>query len=200
MLRRAPLCIRGSQLFGIGGFELVLILVFGFLIFGPDRLPAIAKTVGQAIAKFRNAQEEVTKVVQNEIYDPSSDEPFKNPLDAIEKVGKQSTNKTVAKQESFSERKARYDREKAAKKAAEEAAAKESSPAAKPAPKSSGAAASKPAPKAAPKPAGSPAAKAAPKPAPKPAAASEPRPNAADLYKKKPSTGASEASKTEKGE
>lgn len=187
-------------MFGIGGFELVLILVFGFLIFGPDRLPAIAKTVGQAIAKFRNAQEEVTKVVQNEIYDPSSDEPFKNPLDAIEKVGKQSTNKTVAKQESFSERKARYDREKAAKKAAEEAAAKEPSPTAKPAPKSSskpsGAATSKPASKAAPKPAGSPAAKAAPKPA----AASEPRPSAADLYKKKPSTGASEAPKTEKGE
>lgn len=131
-------------MFGIGGFELVLILVFGFLIFGPDRLPAIAKTVGQAIAKFRNAQEEVTKVVQNEIYDPSSDEPFKNPLDAIEKVGKQSTNKTVAKQESFSERKARYDREKAAKKAAEEKAAESAPAASKPAPKSSASAEPRP--------------------------------------------------------
>ncbi|MEF2672829.1 twin-arginine translocase TatA/TatE family subunit, partial [Adlercreutzia sp.] len=42
-------------MFGIGGFELFLILLFGFLIFGPDKLPAMAKTLGKAIAKFRNA-------------------------------------------------------------------------------------------------------------------------------------------------
>ena len=29
-------------MFGIGGFELFLILLFGFLIFGPDKLPAMA--------------------------------------------------------------------------------------------------------------------------------------------------------------
>ena len=112
-------------MFGIGGSELFLILLFGFLLFGPDKLPSIAKTAGKAIAKFRNAQEEVTKVVQNEIYDPKSDEPFKNPLDAVEKLGKKSENKTVAKQESFSERKARYDRERAARRAAEQEKAAE---------------------------------------------------------------------------
>lgn len=47
-------------MFGIGGFELFLILLFGFLIFGPDKLPALAKTLGQAIAKFRDAQAEMT--------------------------------------------------------------------------------------------------------------------------------------------
>jgi TatA/E family protein of Tat protein translocase len=47
--------------FGIGGFELFLILLFGFLVFGPDKLPALAKTVGQAIAKFRDAQAEMTE-------------------------------------------------------------------------------------------------------------------------------------------
>ena len=31
-------------MFGIGGFELFLILLFGFLVFGPDKLPALAKT------------------------------------------------------------------------------------------------------------------------------------------------------------
>ncbi|MCI8341073.1 MAG: twin-arginine translocase TatA/TatE family subunit [Eggerthellaceae bacterium] len=48
-------------MFGIGGFELFLILLFGFLVFGPDKLPALAKTVGQAIAKFRDAQAEMTE-------------------------------------------------------------------------------------------------------------------------------------------
>ena len=38
-------------MFGIGGFELFLILLFGFLIFGPDKLPAIAKTLGKADRK-----------------------------------------------------------------------------------------------------------------------------------------------------
>lgn len=38
-------------MFGIGGFELFLILLFGFLIFGPDKLPAMAEDPRQAIAK-----------------------------------------------------------------------------------------------------------------------------------------------------
>ena len=136
-------------MFGIGGFELFLILLFGFLLFGPDKLPAMAKTLGKAIGKFRNAQEEMNKVIKNEVYDPDSDEPFKNPLDVMEKAadaGKKAANgaskavnsatkavashsapskaasqqpRTVAKKESFSERNARYARERAAKQAAD---------------------------------------------------------------------------------
>ena len=135
-------------MFGIGGFELFVILVFGFLIFGPDKLPAMAKTLGKAISKFKNAQSEMTTVIKQEVYDPNSDEPFKNPVDAIEKAteaGKRaagiktysnssSSNSnaqkteasssdgkphTTAKQESFLERKARYEREQAKKAAAQ---------------------------------------------------------------------------------
>ena len=112
-------------MFGIGGFELFLILLFGFLIFGPDKLPAMAKTLGKAIATFRDAQEEMNKVIKTEVYDPNSDEPFKNPLDALAKVGeigkddKKEAPAASGKQESFSERKARYEKERAAKKAEE---------------------------------------------------------------------------------
>lgn len=104
-------------MFGIGGFELFLILIFGFLIFGPDKLPVIAKTVAQAMTKFRSAQEEMTKVIKTEVYDPSSDEPFKNPLEMLSKVGEAASKGD--KKESFSERKAQYDKERAAKKATE---------------------------------------------------------------------------------
>ena len=126
-------------MFGIGGFELFLILLFGFLIFGPDKLPAMAKTLGKAIAKFRSAQDEMNKVIKEEkIFDPDAEDPFKNPLDALERMGnaaesgaknvKKAAASTVnaakdAKQESFSERKARYDRERAARKEAEKAEA-----------------------------------------------------------------------------
>lgn len=185
-------------MFGIGGTELFLILLFGFLLFGPDKLPSIAKTAGKAIAKFRNAQEEVTKVVQNEIYDPKSDEPFKNPLEAVEKLGKKSENKTVAKQESFSERKARYDRERAARRAAEQEKAAEgtsSDTAAgtaktvpKPAPKAASAA--KPASSAAAQPATAPSSSA------KPAAEAKPASSAASST----TTNAPSATSEEKGE
>lgn len=104
-------------MFGIGGFELFLILLFGFLIFGPDKLPAMAKTLGKAIGKFRSAQEEMNRVIKTEVYDPSSDEPFKNPLEALSKSSE--GTKKEEKTESFSERKAKYDKERAAKKAAE---------------------------------------------------------------------------------
>lgn len=185
-------------MFGIGGTELFLILLFGFLLFGPDKLPSIAKTAGKAIAKFRNAQEEVTKVVQNEIYDPKSDEPFKNPLDAVEKLGKKSENKTVAKQESFSERKARYDRERAARRAAEQEKAAEGASsdttagtaktATKPAPKAASAA--KPASSAAAQPATAPSSSA------KPAAEAKPASSAVSST----TTNAPSATSEEKGE
>lgn len=185
-------------MFGIGGTELFLILLFGFLLFGPDKLPSIAKTAGKAIAKFRNAQEEVTKVVQNEIYDPKSDEPFKNPLEAVEKLGKKSENKTVAKQESFSERKARYDRERAARRAAEQekaaegassdTAARTAKTAPKPAPKAASAA--KPASSAAAQPATAPSSSA------KPAAEAKPASSAASST----TTNAPSATSEEKGE
>ncbi|MEG0376583.1 MAG: twin-arginine translocase TatA/TatE family subunit, partial [Raoultibacter sp.] len=95
-------------MFGIGGFELFLILLFGFLIFGPDKLPAMAKTVGKALNKFKSAQEEMNKVIKTEVYDPTSDEPFKNPLEALSKISE--SGKAEEKTESFSERKARYDK------------------------------------------------------------------------------------------
>lgn len=111
------------NVFGIGGFELFLILLFGFLIFGPDKLPQLAKTVGKAVQKFRSAQDEMNKVVKTEIYDPLSENPVKNPLDAIDKENKQK----VEKKESFAARKAKYDKEREDKKKREAAneAAKE---------------------------------------------------------------------------
>ena len=57
-------------MFGISETELALILIFAFLIFGPDKLPGMGRTVGRAIRQFRDAQDSVTKVVQSEIVDP----------------------------------------------------------------------------------------------------------------------------------
>ena len=57
-------------MFGIGGFELFIILLFAFLIFGPDKLPEMAKTLGVALNKFKQAQEEMKAVINDEVLVP----------------------------------------------------------------------------------------------------------------------------------
>ena len=37
--------------------ELAIIVVFGFLLFGPDKLPQMGRTIGRAIRQFRETQE-----------------------------------------------------------------------------------------------------------------------------------------------
>ena len=100
-------------MFGIGGFELFIILLFGFLIFGPDKLPQIAKTVGQALAKFRKAQEEMNAVLKQEVIDPGM-EAVNNQSSAAQ------TSENDQPKESFAQRKARYDKERAERKLREE--------------------------------------------------------------------------------
>ena len=58
------------RLFGIGDTEFVLIVIFAFLLFGPDKLPGMGRTIGRGLRQFREAQDSVTKVVQSEVIDP----------------------------------------------------------------------------------------------------------------------------------
>lgn len=68
-------------MFGLSGFEIAIILLFAFLIFGPDKLPDIARTIGRVVRQFRSAQEQMTNVIKAEVYDPVKDlEPLVNPF------------------------------------------------------------------------------------------------------------------------
>ena len=99
-------------MFGIGGTELVIILVFGFLIFGPDKLPSMGRTIGRALRQFRQAQEQMNKMVQTEIYDPlnaAAKEPEKK-----QGPKKKTTAGSTAKPETFAEKKARLAAEASA--------------------------------------------------------------------------------------
>lgn len=113
-------------MFGIGEGELAIIVVFGFLLFGPDKLPQMGRTIGRAIRQFRETQEKMTAVVQSEIIDPVSEAasaPIKpkkaaaadDDSDADEDAAKASA---PAKKETFAERRARLAAEKAASEGA----------------------------------------------------------------------------------
>ncbi len=68
---------------GIGSTELVLILFFGFLIFGPEKLPEMGRTVGRAIRQFRTASDEASAKFKEEVYDPFQEaiDPYKSELE-----------------------------------------------------------------------------------------------------------------------
>lgn len=57
-------------MFDIGGGELLLILLSVVLLFGPKKLPEIAKTIGKGVQQIKNAQANLTaqmNTVSNEI-------------------------------------------------------------------------------------------------------------------------------------
>lgn len=158
-------------MFGIGEGELAIIVVFGFLLFGPDKLPQMGRTIGRAIRQFRETQEKMTAVVQSEIIDPVSEaasapvKPKKAAVDDDSDADEDAVETAApAKKETFAERRARL----AAEKAASEGAAEGEATAEEPATEGADAAAES-------------ASAAEPEPEPEPA-----EPTTADLYARRP--------------
>lgn len=129
-------------MFGIGETELVIIVVFAFLLFGPDKLPGMGRTLGRVLRQFREASDGFTEVVQTNIMDPASEELEKSPkqrkreaaeleaeaADSVDAVP-EGDEATPPRRETFAERKARLLAErKAAEAAAAEAAATAAEP------------------------------------------------------------------------
>ena len=114
--------------FGIGEGELAIIVLFGFLLFGPDKLPQMGRTIGRAIRQFRETQEKMTAVVQSEIIDPVSEaasapvKPKKAAVTDDDSDADEDAAETAApaKKETFAERRARLAAEKAASEGAAE--------------------------------------------------------------------------------
>ena len=163
-------------MFGIGEGELAIIVVFGFLLFGPDKLPQMGRTIGRAIRQFRETQEKMTAVVQSEIIDPVSEaasapvKPKKAAVDDDSDADADAAETaSPAKKETFAERRARLAAEKAASEGAAEGEVSAEETEAEGADAGSADAAVEPAPVA------------EPEPEPEPA-----EPTTADLYARRP--------------
>ena len=161
-------------MFGIGEGELAIIVVFGFLLFGPDKLPQMGRTIGRAIRQFRETQEKMTAVVQSEIIDPVTEaasapvKPKKTVADDDSDADEDATETAApAKKETFAERRARLAAEKAASEGTAEGEGAAEEPATEGAEPAAAAIESEPA--------------AEPEPEPEPA-----EPTTADLYARRP--------------
>jgi sec-independent protein translocase protein TatA len=51
-------------MFGIGGGELILIVFVVLMLFGSDKIPDIARTMGKAMAQLKNATNDIKSEIQ----------------------------------------------------------------------------------------------------------------------------------------
>jgi len=54
-------------MFGIGFGEVVLILVIALLIYGPERLPTVAKKIALVIRHYRKISDDLQKSIEKEL-------------------------------------------------------------------------------------------------------------------------------------
>lgn len=56
---------EGPATLNLGAGEILLIAVAGLLLFGPNRLPEIARTVGKVVREFRRATNELSEELKS---------------------------------------------------------------------------------------------------------------------------------------
>ena len=54
-------------MFGIGGGELIIILLIAFIFIGPDKFPSLAKSFGRGLKGFKDTGAEIKKTIYEEV-------------------------------------------------------------------------------------------------------------------------------------
>ncbi len=62
-------------MFGLGFTEILVILVVALLVFGPDRLPELARNLGKGLAEFRRASSDLRRSVLEAAEEPRPQPP-----------------------------------------------------------------------------------------------------------------------------
>ena len=60
-------------MFGIGGGELIIILLIAFIFIGPDKFPGLAKSFGKGLKSFKDTGSEIKKTIYEEMKDANLD-------------------------------------------------------------------------------------------------------------------------------
>jgi TatA/E family protein of Tat protein translocase len=87
--------------FGIGPMEILLILIVGLLIFGPGKMPQIARDLGKALRSFKKATTDLSAEVSRELEEEkkeinSDTKQIEQEIDEISNPAKPEAGKTPA--------------------------------------------------------------------------------------------------------
>jgi Tat protein translocase TatB subunit len=79
--------------FSLGGTELLIVVIVALLLFGPDKIPQMARTIGRFTREFNKYKDIMESTVRAEIYKadteteaPVEDEPVLTPEQRIAKA------------------------------------------------------------------------------------------------------------------
>lgn len=62
-------------MFGLGFWEIAVILGAALIIFGPTKLPELARSLGRGLREFRNATDEFKSTIDAELHASDDDKP-----------------------------------------------------------------------------------------------------------------------------
>ncbi|MEE8402025.1 MAG: twin-arginine translocase TatA/TatE family subunit [Candidatus Hydrothermarchaeaceae archaeon] len=67
----------------VGGQELLVILVIALILFGPKKVPELARSFGKAVAEFNKAKDDFSReslkeLMENETKEDKEEKPAKN--------------------------------------------------------------------------------------------------------------------------
>ena len=73
-------------MFGIGMSEILVILVLALIIFGPNKLPELAKTLGRAYGQLKREVEGITDIMEEEMNEENKEDGPRVGLDGISDI------------------------------------------------------------------------------------------------------------------
>lgn len=89
-------------MFGIGGNEIIIIVFVALLLFGPDKLPQAARTIGRFMREFKRYQAMMESTFRAEMYmaeneaKPDKSDPYKKAREYREMAGVVAPGETPA--------------------------------------------------------------------------------------------------------
>jgi len=78
-------------MFDIGFQELIIIFVVALLVFGPEKLPEIGRTIGKWVVEIRRGINIAKSQIENEMKDE-----FKMPEDIVQSLPKDETDEKIS--------------------------------------------------------------------------------------------------------
>jgi len=75
-------------MFGIGMTELLVILAVALVVFGPTRLPELARSLGRALGEFRHASNDLRRTLHEAAEEPRNRSPAQEPSEATPETSK----------------------------------------------------------------------------------------------------------------